>query len=62
MNENWFISLKDAREVIENWRIDYNVGKPHSSLGGLTPNNYVENTGKGQRESNHRFANSGVRS
>lgn len=46
LNENWFISLKDARNIIERWRIDYNEGRPHTSLGGLTPREYVENTGK----------------
>jgi putative transposase len=46
LNENWFISLKDAREIIENWRIDYDEGRPHSSLGRLTPREYVESTGK----------------
>ena len=46
LNENWFISLKDARDIIESWRIDYNEGRPHSSLGGLTPREYVENTRK----------------
>ncbi len=45
-NENWFIGLKHAGEVIEFWRIDYNEGRPHTSLGGLTPGEYVENTGK----------------
>jgi hypothetical protein len=24
LNENWFISLKNARAIVENWRIDYN--------------------------------------
>jgi putative transposase len=46
LNENWFISLKDARDIIENWRIDYNEGRPHTSLGGLTPREFVENTGE----------------
>ena len=46
LNENWFISLKNSRDIIESWRIDYNEGRPHSSLGGLTPREYVENTGK----------------
>jgi len=46
LNENWFISLKNARDIIESWRIDYNEGRPHTSLGGLTPREYVENTGK----------------
>ena len=46
LNENWFISLKDARDIIESWRIDYNDGRPHSSLGGLAPREYVENRAK----------------
>ena len=46
LNENWFISLKQARGIIESWRIDYNEGRPHTSLGGLTPREYVENSGK----------------
>jgi len=46
LNESWFISLKHARDIIESWRIDYNEGRPHTSLGGLTPSEYVENTGK----------------
>jgi putative transposase len=41
LNENWFISMNQARELIENWRIDYNEGRPHTSLGGLTPREYV---------------------
>jgi putative transposase len=46
LNENWFISLKNSRAIIESWRIDYNEVRPHSSLGGLTPREYVENAGK----------------
>jgi putative transposase len=46
LNENWFISLKDARAIIECWRIDYNKGRPHTSLGGLTPTEFIENQGK----------------
>jgi putative transposase len=41
LNENWFINLNHAREVIESWRIDYNEGRPHTSLGGLTPREYA---------------------
>jgi len=43
LNENWFLSLKDARDIIETWRIDYNDGRPHGSLRGLSPREYVEN-------------------
>lgn len=45
LNENWFLSMKHAREVIESWRKDYNEARPHSSLDGLTPQEYLENKG-----------------
>jgi transposase InsO family protein len=34
---HWFLSLEDAKQEIENWRVDYNEERPHSSLGRLTP-------------------------
>ena len=37
LNENWFLSLEEAKRIIEKWRIHYNTQRPHSSLGGLTP-------------------------
>jgi len=37
LNENYFISLEDTREKIENWRMEYNANRPHSSLNNLTP-------------------------
>ncbi|MBA7708556.1 IS3 family transposase ISDet2 [subsurface metagenome] len=42
LNTNWFISLKHARDVIEEWRRDYNEVRPHSSLKGATPKEYAE--------------------
>jgi putative transposase len=42
LNTNWFMSLKHAREVIEEWRRDYNEVRPHSSLKGSTPKEYAE--------------------
>jgi len=46
LNENWFITLKDAREAAEAWRIDYNEFRPHSSLGDLSPLQYINKTEK----------------
>ena len=37
LNRHWFLDLADARVTIEDWRTDYNLDRPHSSLGYLTP-------------------------
>jgi putative transposase len=37
LNENWFDSLAQAREVIAQWRKDYNEIRPHSSIGRMPP-------------------------
>jgi putative transposase len=41
LNENWFMSLRHARDIIETWRVDYNDFRPHSSLAGLTPREFA---------------------
>ena len=43
LNENMFETLAEARIFIERWRRDYNEQRPHSSLGGLTPEAYAKN-------------------
>lgn len=37
LNEEVFANLAEARAVIERWRLDYNLNRPHSAHGGLTP-------------------------
>ena len=37
LDAEWFPSLREARVVIENYRVHYNSVRPHSSLGYLTP-------------------------
>ena len=46
LNTNWFLSLKHARNIIEEWRKDYNEVRPHSSLKGFTPKEYAVITAK----------------
>jgi putative transposase len=41
LNEPLFNSLRQAPQIIEGWRIDYNTGRPHTSLTGLTPNEFA---------------------
>jgi putative transposase len=42
LNESWFVSLADAQQTIEAWRIDYNVARPHSGLAGRTPEEFAK--------------------
>ena len=37
LNENWFLSIEDAREKVEEWRRHYNEERPHGALGNLAP-------------------------
>ena len=41
LNEHLFRGLHAARQIIEAWRIDYNHHRPHTSLRGLTPNEFA---------------------
>jgi len=45
LNQNWFVSLAEARQVIETWRVDYNTARPHSSLGYRTPEEFAREMG-----------------
>jgi transposase InsO family protein len=40
-------NLKEARQIIEEWRIDYNTTSPHSSLNGLTPSEFAARPDQG---------------
>jgi putative transposase len=37
-----FLSLQEAKEIIEKWRRDYNQVRPHSSLKGLSPQQFLD--------------------
>jgi len=40
LNAQTFRSMAEARDIIEAWRQDYNTSPPHSSLGGMAPEEY----------------------
>jgi len=42
LNASWFWNLWDARRKITAWRIDYNINRPHSSLGYRTPAEFAQ--------------------
>ena len=37
LGQHWFLDLDDAREKVEEWRIEYNEVRPHSAIGDRTP-------------------------
>lgn len=41
LNQHWFVSIEDAQQKIENWRIDYNENRPHRSLENQTPSAFL---------------------
>ncbi|BEQ14169.1 transposase [Desulfoferula mesophila] len=45
LNENWFVSVVDAQDKLDTWRLDYNQHRPHSSLGNMTPEAYAKQVG-----------------
>lgn len=42
LNTSWFMSLEDAIEKIETWRIEYNTFRQHSSINDLTPEDMMK--------------------
>jgi putative transposase len=41
LNDNVFVSLHSAQNIIEAWRQDYNSERPHSSLNDMTPEEFA---------------------
>ncbi|MCJ2131289.1 integrase core domain-containing protein [Methylobacterium sp. E-045] len=50
LNEHLVRSLPAARIIIEAWRVDYNTCRPHTSLGGLTPNAFATRSRQDQNQ------------
>lgn len=50
LNCELFAGLEEARMVIEDWRVEYNTERPHSSLGYLTPVEFAQRSRQGEVE------------
>jgi len=48
LNEHLFTSYRHAREIIEDWKNDYDQNRPHTSLDGLTPYEFAIRSRKDQ--------------
>jgi putative transposase len=42
LKANVFVSLQEARQKIEAWRIGYNEHRPHGSLGNVTHREFAD--------------------
>ena len=42
LNAHWFLSLADARCKIHQWHKDYNENRLHTSLGNVSPKEYLK--------------------
>ena len=50
LNEHLFANLNEARQIIEDWRIDYNTNRPHTSLNGLTPSEFANRSNRDENQ------------
>lgn len=47
LSQYWFRDLADARQLTEEYRMDYNQQRPHSALGNLTPEEFARRAAGG---------------
>lgn len=42
LNQHWFLSLTDAQEQVDAWRLEFNQERPHSALGQQSPSSFAQ--------------------
>ena len=52
LNEHWFTSLPQIRDIVADWRRDYNEVRPHSSCGRIPPAKFAANHRQQQETQN----------
>ena len=45
IDQNWFLSLADARVKCDAFRHEYNTQRPHCSIGNKTPAEFMKSIG-----------------
>jgi putative transposase len=49
IDQNWFLTLDDARSKCEAYRREYNEERPHSAIGNKTPMAFMKAIGQPSR-------------
>jgi putative transposase len=42
LNQHWFENLEQAKQIIEDWRLEYNTDRPNSALRNKTPEEFAK--------------------
>lgn len=50
LNRYWFSSLTEARVLIRQWLQEYNTVRPHGSLGGMSPEAFIQRWTEGKTD------------
>ncbi|MCK4578695.1 MAG: transposase [Candidatus Marinimicrobia bacterium] len=37
LNQHWFTAMDEVQRILDIWRVNYNLERPHSSLGNQSP-------------------------
>ena len=45
LNQHWFETLEQAKQIIELWRIEYNTDRPNKALRNRTPEEFAKEQG-----------------
>lgn len=60
LDEHIFPSLPAVGFVVEAWQIDYKLHRSHTSVGGLTPNEFAARSNQGQGQLGTGLAFAGI--
>ena len=60
LNQHYFVTLQEAKKIIEDWRMEYNTFRPHGSLNGLTPEEFTKAWKKQQKTPETQLTNCAV--
>ena len=52
LNQHWFTTLDEVQAILDLWKVDYNLERPHSSLGNLSPLEFASSSHKNRKTVN----------